>query len=42
MKPKNKLKRLQGRINNFESNPVITRANQVAPGSFTKPGSKNK
>lgn len=42
MKHKNKLKRLQGRIDHFNSDRVIIGSNQKQPGSFTKPGSVNK
>jgi hypothetical protein len=42
MKHRNKLARLQGRIDNWEKNPVITKANQQSPGAFKKPGSNNK
>ena len=42
MKAKNRQKRLNARIENWERNPTIQSANQKSPGSFKKPGSFNK
>jgi hypothetical protein len=42
MKHKNKLKRLNGRIEAWEKSSVVRAANQKNPGSFKKPGSLNK
>lgn len=42
MKLRKAQKRLQARINNWETNPVIKAANQKSPGTYKKPGSLNK
>jgi len=40
MKYKKRIANLKARIEDFERNPVIQRANQRSPGAYKKPGSQ--
>lgn len=42
MKYHNSLKKLQSRIEDFQKDSTINKANQQNPGTFMKPGSQNR